>query len=1307
MLVPMVGDSLLEQEKNESSSQSVDDARLRSLLQNVAAIVWTVDAELRPVFIAGDMALITGYSEEEIRSEDSGAVWARAVHPDDLDRVIATHAGIFRTREPFDIEYRYRRKEGVWVWLNDRASHVYERGGVQYVDGVTYDITQRKREERQQIAAAEFGRRAVQAHEVRALLEDACNTMCGALDADSCTALWRERDADHFTFAAVAGVPVPLPSKVADDVSILAGYAYRSEHGITYEDLRTETRFHAPALIAGGVRSGISAPLRGREVRYGVISAHCMERRRFSDRECAFVETIANVASDAIERIEAERALATIAERYAQIVESADQGICAVEQGRIVFANSAVARMTGIAVPELIGRTFAELAAPRDRERVEAFVDAPAGDEPSKLEVELAPTTGGALWAILTGSRLRAADSTLVLITDITDRVRAENDLRRRQAQLADAQALAHIGSFDQNLTTGAIEWSDELYRIVGLEPQSRIIDTALIASLMAPELAPRYGAGMQTLAAGGMLDLEHPFLRVDGTRRMIHTRAQGTTDPATGEIRSVGIMQDITAQYDAQQAIAEREARLQLIVSRLPVIIWSTDARLHLSSVIGAGFSAMTETHFEELHLTVPDLIGPPPVEGSIADALEGRPVSYDTWHGTRELRVHIEPLRDRTGAISGTVGIAFDRTEQLRTERVLSSIAQSAITKIGDDFFRTAVVSLASVLHVDYAFIAQIDEGGVLRSVAAARDGQIAGNFESEIAGTPCEPVVSGVPCWIEDRLAEAFPQDRLVDELQAVSFAGVPIVDAAGLTIGLVAVVHRQPLKRNAAAEAALQIYADRAAVELDRMQYERSLVDEKEYVENLIDTANVVIIEVDADGAIRLVNRAFELLTGHSRTEVEGQQLLDIVSDASPAEHVITSGSHEMEATIAGHDGERRLLRFRANDVRRAGRAVGTILFGTDITEARRAEQQQQKLQEQIVNAAAEWRQTFDSVLTPIFLVDGAGRVARVNRAARRLSRLPYPGIIGTRLDTLSDGEPFATAARLLADAGVSGEALETAEARDSSDRTWAINVMPFASPDQPASSIVVLWDISRIVALQESVRLSEQMSVMGQLVAGVAHEVRNPLFGISAALDAFEEEFGRTEEFREYIVRLRTDADRLHRLMNELLEYGRPAELQRVRQPFATVVERSVRACAPVARQKHVTIETRADEHLPDAAIDRDRVVQVLKNVIENAIAFTASGSTVTVDVREDVAAQQIVSTVSDSGPGFREDDLPHVFTPFFTRRRGGTGLGLAIVRRIVDDHGGSVFVRNGDEGGAVVEIRLPIDFDPRVHDAPQ
>jgi signal transduction histidine kinase len=242
------------------------------------------------------------------------------------------------------------------------------------------------------------------------------------------------------------------------------------------------------------------------------------------------------------------------------------------------------------------------------------------------------------------------------------------------------------------------------------------------------------------------------------------------------------------------------------------------------------------------------------------------------------------------------------------------------------------------------------------------------------------------------------------------------------------------------------------------------------------------------------------------------------------------------------------------------------------------------------------------------------------------------------------------------------------------------------------------SMVRLLD-ARYAELQkqeEELRQSERMSAIGKLVAGVAHEVRNPLFGISAALDALEAELDKGPDLEEYMKALRSDVSRLSRLMNDLLEYGRPQKLAPHEQSILPVVAEAVRMCGPRAREKHIELRQQTPEALPIVAIDADRMVQVFKNVVENAIEFSPAGDAVAISLREeDGGAVAVVCTVADRGPGFRAADLPHVFDPFFTRRPGGTGLGLAIVQKIVADHGGSVAAMTGSEGGATSEIRLP------------
>jgi len=239
------------------------------------------------------------------------------------------------------------------------------------------------------------------------------------------------------------------------------------------------------------------------------------------------------------------------------------------------------------------------------------------------------------------------------------------------------------------------------------------------------------------------------------------------------------------------------------------------------------------------------------------------------------------------------------------------------------------------------------------------------------------------------------------------------------------------------------------------------------------------------------------------------------------------------------------------------------------------------------------------------------------------------------------------------------------------------------------------------------SLERELRRSELMSAMGSLVAGVAHEVRNPLFGISSIIDALQARvagFGASGEYARHMVLLRTELQRLTRLMQDLLDYGKPPSLELVPVALEEVVRAAMSACeAAAARQYvHVTQQIRASGVA--VMIDRTRVVQVFQNLLDNAIQYTpAEGKvTLTVDCVNERGARWVRCRVEDSGPGFSDEDLSRVFEPFFTRRHGGTGLGLSIVLRIVEAHRGTVRAENRPGGGAAVEVRLPVVEVPAV-----
>ncbi len=229
-------------------------------------------------------------------------------------------------------------------------------------------------------------------------------------------------------------------------------------------------------------------------------------------------------------------------------------------------------------------------------------------------------------------------------------------------------------------------------------------------------------------------------------------------------------------------------------------------------------------------------------------------------------------------------------------------------------------------------------------------------------------------------------------------------------------------------------------------------------------------------------------------------------------------------------------------------------------------------------------------------------------------------------------------------------------------------------------------------------LQASLRRSETMAAMGSLVAGVAHEVRNPLFGISSTLDAFEARFGAREEFQRYLTVLRGELRRLTELTRELLEYGRPPSLELSPGKIEEAIGAAVEVCAPLARRLNIRIAERVSEGLPPVLRDQRRLLQVFQNLLENAVHHSPTGGLVAVEAAEvcEDGKAWIDCVIKDSGPGFRPEDLPLIFEPFFTRRRGGTGLGLSIVQRIVEEHHGTITAGNRPEGGAVVTVRLPV-----------
>lgn len=275
----------------------------------------------------------------------------------------------------------------------------------------------------------------------------------------------------------------------------------------------------------------------------------------------------------------------------------------------------------------------------------------------------------------------------------------------------------------------------------------------------------------------------------------------------------------------------------------------------------------------------------------------------------------------------------------------------------------------------------------------------------------------------------------------------------------------------------------------------------------------------------------------------------------------------------------------------------------------------------------------------------------------------------------------NGAPLDLSCRLLA---ANGETLRV-----------EVHAALVSRPEARKAVVGSVHDVTELLRLQDERRQMHTAAALGKLVAGVAHEVRNPLFNISSSVELLGMLRKEDLEVRRTTDILLAEVGRLTRLMRELLDYARPQLVRHSMRPLDQIVGAAVASVRQVAASKHITVTMPDHARFPEIMCDAESLRRAVVNVLENAISFAPEASTVDIALERD-ARGLLALCIRDCGPGFVEEEIDRVFDPFYSRREDGTGLGLALVQRIVDDHGGRVSARNRFNGGAEVTIALPL-----------
>jgi signal transduction histidine kinase len=238
------------------------------------------------------------------------------------------------------------------------------------------------------------------------------------------------------------------------------------------------------------------------------------------------------------------------------------------------------------------------------------------------------------------------------------------------------------------------------------------------------------------------------------------------------------------------------------------------------------------------------------------------------------------------------------------------------------------------------------------------------------------------------------------------------------------------------------------------------------------------------------------------------------------------------------------------------------------------------------------------------------------------------------------------------------------------------------------------NIINFKDLTEIIAIRNEMRQKEHLSAMGELVAGVAHEMRNPLFGMTAVGQILEMELQLNPAQKQLMDSFQKEARRLNTLVEDLLECTRELRIRRNEVNLMEVIDASIRVNEIFSREKKIEINTRTPVQDLRIWADADKLEQVLVNLLKNAIDATRPGGVIYLAATSD--DRNVHIRVIDEGHGIPEELVDKIFDVFYTTKKNGTGMGLAISMNIVVAHGGSMTVCNNRNGGATFTVTLPL-----------
>jgi PAS domain S-box-containing protein len=1042
---------------------------------------------------------------------------------------------------------------------------------------------------------------------------------------------------------------------------------------------------------------------------------HLVNERSLGGRDYVFTISAYPTASgicvygkDVTRHRKLEKALERSEQWYRLIIDNTPIGIgFATLDGRVVTYNKAMETITGYSAEDFNKINLVDMYVDEtDRDvmlqelgRNGSIIDYP---------VQLKRKDGTKYDAVITSKLTTIENKQFVqtILHDVTERKRAEEALKESEERYRTLVELSPEAIFVASEGKHIFVNSAGL-KLYGASSSDQVIGKPIM-DFIHPDyqepVAERIRRGMET--GKTIPAVEEKFIRLDGTE--IDVEARATPLVFQGKPAIQAVIRDISERKRAEKALRDSEEKFRAFFEDAPTYCYMVSPEGKIMDVNKLALTALGYTEEELIGKPIITTIYAPDSHQKArklfskwqkTGKIENEELKIVTKAGTeRAVLLSADAVKDSHGELLYSISMQRDITERRRAEETL---------RLSEQNFRDSIESSPLGIRI----VSQ--DGKMLYANRALLDICGYDSFE-ELEALPRKQL------YTSESYAE---HKRRIEERKRGDYV-TPNYE--------VSILRKDGQVRNLAVSRAEVLWNGQKQFQVlyqditERKRSEEQLQYERDRAQRYLDVAGVIFLANDAEGRVTLMNKRGCDILGYKQEEMIGKNWFDILIPERARDEVkavfnkLMAGEvlsvEYFENPVSTKNGEERIIAWHnviLKDI--AGNIIGTLSSGEDVTERKKAEEALRRSEER-------YRLLAENVRDVIWSTDMDLRFTYVSPSIKYLGGRTAEEVMAMSLEQLLTPSSQEMAKKVFVEELVIAEVepvdltrsrmLEVEFVRADGSILWAELKMNFLrGPDgRPVGILGVMRDISERRRAEEERRVLEQkaqaaarLASVGELAAGVAHEINNPLTGVIGYAELLMQE-DVPAHIRGDLEIIHDGAERVAGVVKGLLKFARQTKPERVPVSINEIIQVTLRLRAYELQTNNIKVVTNLANDLPLTVADPGQLQQVFINLAVNAetemkLAHGKGKLRIKTERLDDI----IRISFKDDGPGIAEKNLGRIFDPFFTTRDvgKGTGLGLSICHGIINEHGGKIYAESQRGKGATFVVELPIIVEER------